>query len=223
MRDPTILVVDDEKNTRLSLEEALRPAGYRIISAADGAEALARLEAERPALMLLDLQLPELDGMEVLRRAAHDHPEVRVVIITAHGSVGNAIEAMKLGAIDFLQKPFSLAEVRTLVASVLDRERLDAARAASYDDHIGLARRFITQRHFEAAAEHARRAVAEDASRPDGFNLLGVLHEVAGNRIEALKHYRIALETDPSYRPAQQNLARATQNPEVKGGPISYT
>jgi Flp pilus assembly protein TadD len=60
--------------------------------------------------------------------------------------------------------------------------------AASYDDHIGLAKRFITQRHFEAAGRHARRAMAEDASRPDAFNLLGVLYEVAGNRAEALKH-----------------------------------
>jgi DNA-binding NtrC family response regulator len=220
MPEPTILVVDDEKNTRLSLVEALRPAGYRIFSEGDGEAALARIEAERPALMLLDLQLPGLSGVEVLRRTAHDHPEVRVIIITAHGSVDNAIETLKLGAIDFLQKPFSVAEVRELVAGVLDRARLEAARAASYDDHIGLAKRFINERHFEAAAEHARRALARDPARPDAFNLLGVLYEIAGNRVEALKHYRMALEADSRFRPAQQNLARATRPPEERRGPL---
>lgn len=220
MRETSILVVDDEKNTRLALEEALAPAGHRIFSVADGETALTTVETRRPALMLLDLQLPGIDGMEVLRQAARIHPEVRVIIITGHGSIDNAIEAMKLGAIDFLQKPFTVAEVRELVASVLDRERLDAARAASYEDHLGLARRFITERHFVAATEHARRAVTTDASRPDAYNLLGALAEARGDRNEALRQYRIALEIDPRYRPAQQNLARATRSPEEHRGPI---
>jgi Tfp pilus assembly protein PilF len=111
-------------------------------------------------------------------------------------------------------------DVRALVARVLDREQLDAARAASYDDHVELARRFICERHPAAATEHARRAVAQDPARADAFNLLGVLAELAGNRNEALKHYRIALEVDPRYRAAQQNLARATRPRDEQRGAI---
>lgn len=222
MRKRTILVVDDEKNTRLSLEEALRPLGFDIVTAANGDEALEKLEAEPPALMLLDLLMPGIDGMQVLERTARAHPEVRVIIITAHGSIENAIEAMKLGAADFIQKPFSVDEIRVLVSSVLDRERLDAARADSYRDHVELAKRFISDRHFDAATEHVRRAIAVDSSRPEAFNLLGVLRELAGDRVDALKNYRIALEMDPGYKLAQQNLARATRPPEERRGPISF-
>jgi DNA-binding NtrC family response regulator len=211
MPNQTILVVDDEKNIRFALDQALRPLGFRIVSAADGASALAQLEAERPAVLVLDLKLPDMDGMEVLRQTAHLYPEVRVIVITAHGSVDNAVDAMKLGAIDFLEKPFSIEEIRELVTSVLDREQLDAGKAASYDDHVQLARRFITDRHFDAATEHVRMAIADDPSRPEAFNLLGVLREIDGDRDEALTNYRVALEVGPAYKPAKHNLARASR------------
>jgi DNA-binding NtrC family response regulator len=221
MRKGKILVVDDEKNIRLALQEALEPTGFEITTASSGEEALRALEEPRTALMLLDLQMPGIDGMEVLRQAAHAHPEVRVIIVTAHGTIDNAVEAMKLGAVDFIQKPFSVEEIRGLVTTVLDRNKLDAAKAASYAEHIELAKRCIGERRFDAAAEHVRRAIADDATRAEAFNLYGVLEELAGRRNEALTNYRIALHRDPAYKPAKENLMRATRPWEKRRGPLN--
>ena len=222
MRSSTILVVDDEKNLRLTLSEALAPLGYEVRTAADGREARAELSRGGVGLVLLDLQMPEMDGMTLLRRLAEVSPESRVIILTAHGTIADAVEATRLGAVDFLQKPFAPDELRTLVARVLDRERLDAAQARDYAQHIELARRFVTDRHFEAAREHVRRAIADDATRPEAFNLLGVLEEIAGRRSEALRQYRVALELDAGYRPAQENVARATRPPAQRRGGLRY-
>jgi DNA-binding NtrC family response regulator len=222
MRSRTILVVDDEKNLRLTLSEALAPLGYEVRTAANGREALAELSHGRVGLLLLDLQMPEMDGMTLLRQLADVSPESRVIILTAHGTIGDAVEATRLGAVDFLEKPFAPDELRTLVAQVLDRDRLDAAHARDYAQHIELAKRFITDRHFDAAREHVRRAIADDATRPEAFNLLGVLEEIAGRRTEALKQYGVALALDSGYRPAQENVARATRPPAQRSGGLRY-
>jgi len=222
MRPRTILVVDDEKNLRLTLTEALAPLGYEVRTAANGREALAELSRGGVGLVLLDLQMPEMDGMTLLRQLAEVSPESRVIILTAHGTIADAVEAIKLGAVDFLQKPFAPDELRTLVAQVLDRERLDAAHARDYAQHIELAKRFVTDRHFDAAREHVRRAIADDATRPEAYNLLGVLEEIAGRRVEALKQYRVALALDAGYRPAQENVARATRPPAQRSGGLRY-
>lgn len=223
MSETGILVVDDEKNIRLALEEALEPVGYEVLSAANGTEAMELLEGRSPALMLLDLKMPGLNGIEVLEQTARTHPDVRVIIITAHGNIDNAVEAMKLGAIDFIQKPFSVAAIRDLVQRVLDREQIDAERAESYDEHMELAKRYISDRHFEAAREHVKRAIGDDPARPEAFNLLGVLEEIAGRRIEAQQQYRVAVDIDPTCQAAQKNLARSTRAPSQRGGPPTLT
>jgi tetratricopeptide (TPR) repeat protein len=117
---------------------------------------------------------------------------------------------MKLGAVDFIPKPFSPEEVRALVSRVLNREKLDEQKVADYGSSIELAKKSIGNRHLNAAIEHARKAIFLDPSRPEAFNLLGALQEIQGNRIEAQKNYRAALSLDPSYAPAIKNLERST-------------
>jgi DNA-binding NtrC family response regulator len=217
-RTPHVLIVDDEPSVRLTLEEALRPLEVEVSAAASGEDALAVLRTRPVDVMLLDLRLPRLGGMDLLRHLEWAHPEVRVVVVTAHGTVADAVEAMKHGAADFLQKPFAIAEVRALVRRVLDRERLDATRATEYDEHVELARRHVNERTFAAAREHARLAIGLDHRRPEAFNLLGVLEEIAGRRDAALVQYRLALAADPGYRAAQDNLRRATSSPSERRG-----
>lgn len=207
MTPDRVLVVDDEKNIRLTLAAALDGLGLEVETAADGQEALDRLEDGGVWLVLLDLKMPRLDGMAVLRRLRETRPEVRVVMITAHGDVGHAVEAMKLGAADFLPKPFAPAEVRSLVERLRDREALDPERADDYDSLAELARRAISARQVDDAREFVARAVALDDARPDGHTLLGVLHEIAGERFEAQERYRRALALDPEYASARANLA----------------
>lgn len=207
----SVLIVDDEKNIRLALSEALVDMDIRVESTSTGEEALTALEREAFSLVLLDLKMPGLDGMEVLRRIRQSHPNVDVVIITAHGTVDAAVEAMKLGAVDFLRKPFTPAEVRRLVARMIARERSEEARAGSYDALINAARDAIAHHKPEIGDRNARSALRIDASRPEAHNLLGVLREIAGDRFEAQQCYRKALETDPGYAPALANLRESVE------------
>ncbi|MCE5277765.1 MAG: response regulator [Planctomycetaceae bacterium] len=210
MNAKPVLVVDDEKNIRLTLSQALETLDLKVDCAINGEEALAALEKKSYGLILLDLKMPGMDGIEVLRRVRQSRPDIKVIIITAHGTIEKAVEAMKLGAVDFIQKPFVPREIRDLVTAVLDRDRIAADVARGYEDHIELAKKNIGQREFEAAQEHVRRAINADATRPEAFNLLGALLEISGKTLEAQKNYRAALALDPTYRPADENLSRTT-------------
>ncbi len=210
MINKPILIVDDEKNIRLTLSQALETLGAEIDTAANGEEALTKLKEKGFGLILLDIRMPGMDGMEVLRRVREIRPDIRIIMITAYGTVESAVEAMKLGAVDFLQKPFEPEEIRELVLRVMDRENLDEMKSIDYSSSIELAKRCIGNRQFGAAAEHVRKAIFVDTQRPEAFNLLGALMEIQGNRAEAQKNYRAALSLDPSYEPAIQNLHRST-------------
>ncbi len=121
--DPKIrvLIVDDEPNVRLVLGTALSSVGYEVVEAEDGAKAIETLSSSGPRfdLVLLDLQMPKVDGMEVLSRLREVGNTVPVVILTAHGSIPEAVTAMKLGAIDFLTKPITPEALRRVVAEVI--------------------------------------------------------------------------------------------------------
>ena len=215
-----ILIVDDEKNIRLTLSQALETLDAQIDAAANGEEALAKLKEKEFGLILLDIRMPGMDGMEVLRRVRKIRPDIRVIMITAYGTVESAVEAMKLGAVDFLQKPFDPEEIRELVSRVMDRDRLDEHNLVDYASHIELAKKCIGDRHFDAAVEHVRKAIFIDPGRPETFNLLGALMEIRGDRVEAQKNYRAALSLDPSYEPAIKNLHRSTSGKWRQAGGI---
>jgi two-component system, NtrC family, response regulator AtoC len=113
-----ILVADDEPNLRRVLGAILARDGHTIVQAADGAEALA-LAARGVDVVITDLRMPGIDGMEVLRRLVVEHPDVPVIMITAHGSVDSAVEAVKLGAFDYVEKPFEQEHIRQIVAKAV--------------------------------------------------------------------------------------------------------
>ena len=208
MAESNILVVDDEKNILLTVRHALEPQGYTVVTAATGEEALRLLEQRVFDLMLLDLRLPGIDGMSVLKQVGEKQPNVPVVIISAYGTVGNAVEAMKLGAIDFLEKPFSPEELRETVRRILARRDLAGSAAADYTSSITRSKQCAGERHLTAASEHARRAIGIEPSRPEAFNLLGAYAEARGDSLTAQKYYRTALELDPAYAPSRHNLSR---------------
>jgi nitrogen regulation protein NR(I) len=125
-----ILVVDDEPNLRRVLSAQLERDGYDVHSAEDGEQALAILKEHHIDLVITDLRMPRIDGMELLRRAQKLDAELPVVMITAHGTVDNAVEALKTGAFDYLTKPFDQIEVRTIVAKALRTRDLSATEAS---------------------------------------------------------------------------------------------
>lgn len=214
-----ILIVDDEKNIRLTLDQALVTAGYEVATAIDGEHALEKIESEAPDMVLLDMKMPGMDGIEVLRRLRQSHDTLPVVMITAHGTVETAVEAMKLGAVDYLRKPFTPEEIRSIVAKVLARKGLAVdTPAEAADDLLEQAKLLLTQRKLSEGEQMLHRAVAKDPSNAEGLNLLGVAHELKGELPEAGRFYRAALSFNAGYTPAQQNLHRVTQWPYFRKG-----
>jgi two-component system response regulator AtoC len=124
-----ILVVDDEPNLRRVLGAQLSRDGYEVHAVADGEAALRILQEQYIDVVITDLRMPRLDGLELLRRALALEPELPVVIITAHGTVDNAVEALKSGAFDYITKPFDQNEVRNVVKKALRTRALAAEEA----------------------------------------------------------------------------------------------
>ncbi|MBF0550769.1 MAG: response regulator, partial [Deltaproteobacteria bacterium] len=110
-----ILVVDDELSIRVSLQGWLKKFGYRVDTAEDGETALNLAEETFYDLMLVDIKMPGMDGIEVLRQIKGDSPDTLVVMITAHGSIESAVESMKIGASDYLMKPFDPKQLELLL------------------------------------------------------------------------------------------------------------
>ncbi|MDA5109088.1 sigma-54 dependent transcriptional regulator [Brevibacillus thermoruber] len=126
-----VLLVDDEANVRKALTTTLRRAGYETREASGGAEALELVRSFRPEVMLLDLRMPEPDGMETLRRLQQvDGPRPSVVMMTAYGSAADVMEAMKLGAFDYVQKPFDVARIKQVVARAVHQREPDEPAGA---------------------------------------------------------------------------------------------
>src|SRR4030042_733753 len=119
-----ILVVDDEPILRESLEVALKTSGYEVMTAHTGEEGLERFKKENPDLILLDHWLPGINGDEVLRRIKERDPEIPIIVMTAQGSIEMAVNLMKMGAFDYLGKPFELDQMEDLIKKGLDRVRL---------------------------------------------------------------------------------------------------
>ncbi|MGH7898490.1 MAG: UDP-3-O-acyl-N-acetylglucosamine deacetylase, partial [Candidatus Binatia bacterium] len=104
----TILIVDDEEQIRASVRGVLADEGFRVLEAENGRAALATIAAEKPRLVLLDIWMPEVDGIEFLREVHRRHPDIGVIVISGHGNIETAVRATQLGAVDFIEKPFSL-------------------------------------------------------------------------------------------------------------------
>jgi DNA-binding NtrC family response regulator len=118
-----VLIADDEALIRQSIKGVLLEEGFQAIEAASGAETWRRFVEDRPDVVLLDLRLGDADGLDLLRRIRQEAPDVKVILISAHGSIESAVAAMKLGAYDFIKKPFELDEI---VAAVRNAARTNA-------------------------------------------------------------------------------------------------
>jgi two-component system, NtrC family, response regulator AtoC len=119
-----ILIVDDEDLIRWSLQQKLSNWGYRALEAADGESAVALVERESPDLVLLDIHLPDINGLEVLKAIRESNPRVVVIIMTAYGVLEDAVAALRLGAYDFVSKPLNFEELRATIANSLEALKL---------------------------------------------------------------------------------------------------
>ena len=122
----TVLIAEDEANMRRVLSALLERDGFRALEAADGAAALELLAREPVDAILTDLRMPKLNGLELLEAVRRRYPEIPVIMLTAHGTVGSAVEALKQGAFDYLTKPFDPDEIRQVMEKAVSTRRLAA-------------------------------------------------------------------------------------------------
>ncbi len=124
MSGETILIVDDEESVRKSLADVMRDEGYDVVTAASGREGIDLLSESHPSLALLDIAMPEMDGIEVLRRFREIRPDMPVIMVTGHGTIETAVKTTKMGAYDFMVKPPELANLILVVKHGLEESRL---------------------------------------------------------------------------------------------------
>jgi two-component system nitrogen regulation response regulator NtrX len=122
---PTLLIVDDEPSILQSLGGLLSDEGFVVNTAANGYEALKVIEAESPDLVLLDIWMPGIDGIETLKEIKKENPNIQVIIITGHGTIETAVRATKLGAYDLIEKPLSIDKVIVAINNALNFRRLE--------------------------------------------------------------------------------------------------
>ncbi len=146
MEQLSILILDDEKRLRDELEEFLRRKKFLIHIAARPSEAFTKLNEESVDIMILDIKLPEMSGLEVLKKVKTDFPDIEVIMISGHGDMQSVIEAMRLGATDYFQKPFRLADIEHAIHRTQRFVTL-SKQLQRYDKSISL----LTQRLYETA------------------------------------------------------------------------
>ena len=122
---PTILIVDDEPSILQSLGGLLSDEGFEVVTASNGYEALKIIDSESPDLVLLDIWMPGLDGIDTLQEIREKHPFIQVIIITGHGTIETAVKATKLGAYDLIEKPLSIDKVIVAINNALNFRRLE--------------------------------------------------------------------------------------------------
>jgi len=164
-----VLVVDDERPTRLLMEKELPRAGYVVLTAESGEEALEQIRSADFDVVLLDLKMPGIGGMEALRRIKDSGTAAEVIILTGHPDVDSAIAAMKLGAYDYLTKPFKLSELEAVLRRAAERRRLERENVAL--------RRMVAQREPAPVLVGQSQAIAA---------LLATVRRIAGSDANVL-------------------------------------
>jgi DNA-binding NtrC family response regulator len=189
-----ILIIDDERPILMTLEALLQRHGYRVDTASNASQGLKLLKGKSPALVLLDLQLPDAEGLETLDRIKTELPDIQVIILTAHDSLNNAIESIKRGAYHFISKPYAPEELLSLIEKALEKQFLLRETAQLRERTQQLEKHLEMARAQPAAIFKSKRMrqIEEliDAMGPSDANVLilgesGVGKEIVANVIHA--------------------------------------
>lgn len=201
-----MLVVDDERNIRNNLCALLESVGYKVDTASNGDDALQRVKEGLYDIALVDIQMPHMDGLELLGYLRGLRPKMPVVMLTAYGTVARAVQAMKLGAVDFVEKPLDPKNLLLLCEEILQRQKI--GMSGTVDELLHLADLARQRKAFVEARVHLKIAMLRDLTRPEPCYQLGELAELSGNVREALHYYYMAVEANPAFAPAREALKR---------------
>jgi len=131
--DAIVAIVDDDLSFREGVSSLIRAAGWKVETFASAEEFLARHRADAPSCLLLDLQLPDLSGLDLQKRMAEGNLDIPIVFITGHGDIPASVQAMKAGAVEFLTKPFDKEQLFSAIAEAMERDRANRRRQADID------------------------------------------------------------------------------------------
>ena len=201
-----ILVVEDEAIMRESLRDWLTEGGYQVETTEQGEEALKTIAEQDFGILILDLRLPGKDGLEVLREARAQNPQLKGIIITAYPSVQTAVEAMKIGAIDYLPKPFSLDALEKLIQDTLGPVQVEIKPKVITEEAVAEPAR-AKEVKIEEVTAVAKPAIAEEAKTEEVIAIApeaipdhlkqGKAHFDAGRYTEALREFEAVLKAAP--------------------------
>ncbi|MEX2448600.1 MAG: response regulator transcription factor [Solirubrobacterales bacterium] len=210
-----ILLVDDERSVQTLLSYPLRKDGYHVTAALDGDEALARFDEARFDLVILDLMLPKLDGVEVCRQMRHSS-QVPIIMLTAKGSETDKVAGLEVGADDYITKPFSMREFRSRVKAALRRSRMVAEPQGELpieqgELRIDPARRMVTLRGEEVDVTYVEFEILTALARSPGqvLNRQSLLEHVWGD-----SEYRDPRTIDVHIRHLREKIEAAPKQPE---------
>lgn len=181
------LVVDDTKNIRKLLTTCLEINGFEVTSARDGFEAIKIFETSTFDIAFIDIKLPQLSGTEVLRRIRSNGINLPVVIMTAFASVKNAVECTKLGAVAYLQKPFTADRIKLVL-----REMENITATFDMKSYLSSCKILISSKQFDKAYSMLKNALSMDPKSSHVYKMLGLLYQSQNDKILADKFYNIS-------------------------------
>ncbi|KOA18181.1 sporulation initiation phosphotransferase F [Clostridium homopropionicum DSM 5847] len=182
------LVVDDTKSIRLLLTTCLETMGYEVSSAVNGEEALNLFQSTDYDIAFIDIKMPEISGTEVLRRIRSLGNQVPVVIMTAFGTVKNAVECTKLNAVAYLQKPFTADKIRAVLSEI----NTSRNNATEIESCLNKSKEYLELGRINEAYSLLKNVLSINPSCGECYKLIGKVHEIEGNLHEAKRFYDIS-------------------------------
>lgn len=184
-----VLVVDDTKNIRLLLTKCLELEGYEVMAACDGKEALELLQNNNFDLAFLDIKLPEIRGTEVLKRIRDSGNNTPIIIITAYATVKNAVDCTQLGAVAYIQKPFSIEKIKSVLAELNYKPPGSIDNFSEFEKILNKIRELINNHSYGKALPYLKKAISEEPANAELFLLFGKAYEGIGNKDLSEKFY----------------------------------
>ncbi len=184
-----VLIVDDTKNIRMVLSKCLELEGYEVMAAMDGKQALELFQQHTFDLAFLDIKLPEVRGTEVLKRIRELGIKTPVIIITAYATVKNAVDCTNMGAVAYVQKPFSVDKIKSVLAELDMNTHPMIREDKNVEKHISDIGAFLEKGDFYKALEFSRKALSMDLNNPEIYLLISKAYRGLGNEENAERFY----------------------------------
>jgi len=203
-----ILVMDDAKNIRMMISKCLTLEGYEVETVDNGYDGINCIRESYYDVVILDIRMPELSGTEVLKIIKGLSNDVNVIIVTAFPTIKNAVDCIKMGALDYLRKPFTPDKIKGYVKSIIDRKYVTDLDTDNYEQALQYAKKCIKTENYDEGIKYLKKSISISIEDAEPFNLLGNVFELKDDINSAEKYYRIALQLEPGSQTIIESLNR---------------